>query len=101
MPSRVEPCGLNQMYACRYGTVPIVRSVGGLRDSIPDIGEEGGRGIRFDNFNVNDTSMAIYRATKVYGMPAVLTNLRRRITQVDFSWENSAGDYIRLYNELS
>ena len=65
MPSRVEPCGLNQMYACRYGTVPIVRSIGGLRNTIPDIGENGGRGIRFDHFTVEDVTMAVYRATRV------------------------------------
>jgi starch synthase len=101
MPSRVEPCGLNQMYACRYGTVPIVRSVGGLRDTIIDIGDQGGRGIRFNQFSVEDATMAIFRATKVYHNEEVLSNLRGRIMQVDFSWETSAGAYIRLYNELT
>jgi len=101
MPSRVEPCGLNQMYACRYGTVPIVRSVGGLSDTIPDIGVEGGRGIRFNNFTVEDASMAIFRAARVYGMPEVFGNLRKRITKVDFSWEKSSREYIQLYNELT
>ncbi|MEK7256072.1 MAG: glycogen/starch synthase, partial [Bacteroidota bacterium] len=101
MPSRVEPCGLNQMYACRYGTVPIVRSVGGLKDTIPDIGENGGRGIRFNHFSGDDAALAVYRATRVYANQEVFGNLRKRIMAVDFSWERSAGAYIRMYNELS
>lgn len=101
MPSRVEPCGLNQMYACRYGTVPIVRSIGGLRNTIPDIGEEGGRGIRFDNFSVEDASMAIYRAERVYRNEEVMPHLRQRIMNVDFSWERSAKDYMNMYDDLT
>ncbi len=101
MPSRVEPCGLNQMYACRYGTVPIVRSVGGLKDTITDIGDEGGRGIRFNNFSVEDASMAVFRATKVFENKEVLNGLRERITKIDFSWQSSAREYIRLYDSLS
>jgi starch synthase len=101
MPSRVEPCGLNQMYACRYGSIPIVRSVGGLKDTIVDIGDYGGRGIRFDQFSVEDTSTAVFRATKVYENKEVLSGLRERIIHADFSWERSAKDYIHLYNNLS
>jgi starch synthase len=101
MPSRVEPCGLNQMYACRYGSIPIVRSVGGLKDTIIDIGDQGGRGIRFNNFSVDDASMAVFRAVKVYNNPEVLTSLRERIMAVDFSWERSAKVYMQLYGELS
>ncbi|RME04041.1 MAG: glycogen synthase [Bacteroidetes bacterium] len=100
MPSRVEPCGLNQMYACRYGTVPIVRSVGGLKDTIPDIGEKGGRGIRFNQFTVEDASMAVYRAAKLYENTEALNKLRQHIMSVDFSWERSAKDYQRLYEEV-
>lgn len=101
MPSRVEPCGLNQMYACRYGTVPIVRSTGGLRNTIPDIGEEGGRGIRFNNFSVEDASMAIYRAERVYRNEEVMPHLRERIMKADFSWESSAKAYIDMYESLT
>ncbi len=101
MPSRVEPCGLNQMYACRYGTVPIVRSIGGLRNTIPDIGEKGGRGIRFDQLTADDAAMAIYRATQVYSNEEVFDNLRSRIMEVDFSWESSAQAYIEMYEGLS
>ncbi len=101
MPSRVEPCGLNQMYACRYGTVPIVRSIGGLKDTIIDIGDQGGRGIRFQQFSVDDAATAIYRATKLFANEEVFNNLRRRIMAVDFSWESSSKAYEQMYEELT
>ena len=103
MPSRVEPCGLNQMYACRFGTVPIVRAVGGLKDTIPDVGEAdgSGRGIRFNNFSVDDAFHAIYRAVQVYYSGNFYGMLRRRIMNVDFSWENSVNQYIGMYEELA
>lgn len=103
MPSRVEPCGLNQMYAMRYGTIPVVRSVGGLRDTVPDIGEPdgSGRGIRFDNFSIEDASMAIYRAAELYfNHHGIFTSTRERIMQIDFSWERAAGRYITMYDEM-
>ena len=102
MPSRVEPCGLNQMYAMRYGTIPIVRSVGGLRDTVPDVGEpdDRGRGIRFDHFNLDDAHHAVYRAVEVFRNQPFLDHLRHNIMQVDFSWERSAGSYIRIYEQL-
>lgn len=102
MPSRVEPCGLNQMYAMRYGTIPIVRSVGGLRDTVPDIGEPdgSGRGVRFDRFDADDVYMAVYRAAELYLYPEKIKALRQRIADIDFSWERSAGEYIEIYREL-
>ena len=102
MPSRVEPCGLNQMYAMRYGTVPVVRKVGGLRDTVPDIGEPNGsgRGIQFSNFTVEDAVLALYRATDLYRNTAFFHHLRQHIMQVDFSWERSAAEYAALYKEL-
>jgi glycogen synthase len=69
MPSRVEPCGLNQMYAMRYGTMPIVRSTGGLKDTVIDFGEEGGYGIRFDNVSVDDICVSVTRAVVLYKDP--------------------------------
>ena len=103
MPSRVEPCGLNQMYAMRYGTVPVVRSVGGLRDTVPDIGEpeQRGRGIRFDHFNLDDAHQAIWRSYELYQNKEAFDDVRQRIMNVDFSWENAAENYINIYNQLT
>ncbi|KGE89151.1 MAG: glycogen synthase [Phaeodactylibacter xiamenensis] len=102
MPSRVEPCGLNQMYAMRYGTLPIVRSVGGLKDTVPDIGvpNNEGRGIRFTHFNLDDGHIAIYRAVELFHNRAVFEDIRQRITEMDFSWERSAADYREVYEQM-
>lgn len=103
MPSRVEPCGLNQMYSMRYGTIPIVRSVGGLKDTVPDIGEpdQSGRGIRFDHFNVEDAAYAVYRAASLWhNNPDIVAALRQRIMALDFSWENAIARYIEVYNAI-
>lgn len=100
MPSRVEPCGLNQMYALRYGTVPIVRSTGGLKDSVIDFGEENGYGIRFNEPTVDDICVAISRAVELYQNTAHLQLLRKRMMALDFSWDQSAGQYIKLYQSL-
>ncbi len=103
MPSRVEPCGLNQMYAMRYGTVPMVRRTGGLRDTVTDIGEPGGKGfgLCFDNASVNDAVYAAGRAISWYhNTPEILAEARVRMMQIDHSWENSAQQYIDLYESL-
>ncbi|MCB0535755.1 MAG: glycosyltransferase, partial [Saprospiraceae bacterium] len=102
MPSRVEPCGLNQMYGMSYGTIPIVRAVGGLRDTVPDIGEPdgSGRGIQFTHFSLEDAYLALYRADRLYQDKAEFAAVRERITAVDFSWERAAREYINIYREL-
>ncbi|MEO6721604.1 MAG: glycogen synthase [Ferruginibacter sp.] len=100
MPSRVEPCGLNQMYAMRYGTVPIVRNTGGLRDTVIDYGEPGGYGILFNDATVWDITYSIHRALEMYNEPGLITETRKTIMAIDNSWENSAGQYINLYNSL-
>lgn len=100
MPSRVEPCGLNQMYAMRYGTVPIVRAVGGLKDTVADIGEPGGvgRGIRFDQATTGDIGYALHRASSMYHEhPDIMAVIRERIMAVDFSWEKSIEKYLQVY----
>jgi len=101
MPSRVEPCGLNQLYALRYGTVPIVRSVGGLKDTIKDLDKKGnGSGIRFDHFSVSSTFTAITRAVELYKNKKQFADIRKNIMRLDFSWEKSAAAYAEIYREL-
>jgi len=100
MPSRVEPCGLNQMYAMRYGTLPIVRNTGGLKDTVKDFGDGQGYGIRFNNAIVGDITQAIWRAVQVYQDPVLMAELRIRMMQLDFSWETSMQQYVKLYASL-
>jgi starch synthase len=100
MPSRVEPCGLNQMYAMRYGTVPIVRTTGGLKDTVIDFGDPDGYGIRFNNPIVGDITHAIWRAVQLYQEPVLVEELRKRMMRLDFSWETSMQQYLALYASL-
>lgn len=100
MPSRFEPCGLNQFYALRYGSIPIVRTVGGLLDSVVDINDENGNGIRFIHLSVEDILHAFERAHQVYQDKDKLHSLREFIMNQDFSWESSAKKYIALYEKL-
>jgi starch synthase len=100
MPSRVEPCGLNQMYAMRYGTIPIVRRTGGLRDTVKDFGEPGGYGICFNHAAVGDITHAIYRAVHLYEQPERVEEIRTQIMGLDFSWDTSAQGYIDVYQSL-
>jgi starch synthase len=100
MPSRVEPCGLNQMYAMRYGTIPIVRNTGGLRDTVIDYGDLGGYGIRFNDASVGDITYSIYRALDLYNDPKLLPKIINTIMELDFSWETSTGKYMELYKSL-
>ncbi len=100
MPSRVEPCGLNQMYAMRYGTVPIVRTTGGLKDTVKDFGDPDGYGIRFNNAIVGDITHAVWRAVQLYQEPLLMEEMRRRMMRLDFSWETSMQQYLDLYASL-
>lgn len=100
MPSRVEPCGLNQLYALRYGTVPMVRRTGGLIDTVIDFGDEGGYGICFNQSNTNDIVYSINRAITLYKNTAHLDLLRKRMMALDFSWTQSAKQYNQLYDSL-
>jgi starch synthase len=100
MPSRVEPCGLNQLFALRYGTLPIVRETGGLRDTVVDIGEEGGYGFRFARFTLDDALHAMERAWDLSQDPTRLARLRKRAISLDFSWQASTRRYTELYQSL-
>ena len=97
MPSRVEPCGLNQLYAMRYGTIPMVRSTGGLRDTVTDMGDPEGFGIRFDQASVGDIIYSIGRAIQVYQDKDQIGRMRKWMMQVDHSWENTVQQYDRVY----
>jgi starch synthase len=101
MPSRVEPCGLNQMYSMRYGTIPMVRVTGGLKDTVIDYGDEGGYGIRFLQTSATDIVNSVERAVGVYANTALLQLLRKRMMALDFSWDRSAKEYIDLYQSLN
>jgi len=96
MPSRVEPCGLNQMYAMRYGTIPIVRYTGGLKDTVADI-STGGSGLNFANATADDVVRAIKRALSIYHEKNVLKGLIINNMKFNFSWEESAKKYLHLY----
>lgn len=101
MPSRVEPCGLNQMFAMRYGTVPIVRAIGGLKDTVIDIREEGGYGITFHEFSLEAASDAINRAVVLYQDSKKYSTVLSTIMKLDFSWKRSAQEYIKMYKLLT
>lgn len=100
MPSRVEPCGLNQMYAMRYGTVPMVRRTGGLSDTVIDFEDEGGYGICYSQASVGDVLHAMSRALSLYDRKSLFNEVRERMMNVNNSWENSAQQYIQLYQSI-
>ncbi len=98
MPSQKEPCGLSQMIAMRYGTVPVVRETGGLKDSVPPNGVPGGRGFTFANYNADEMTDAIYRATRLYwDSREDWDNLVKYDMEGDYGWPASALEYRRLY----
>jgi starch synthase len=101
MPSRVEPCGLNQLYALRYGTIPMVRSTGGLKDTVKDFGEWEGYGIRFDQATVWDIVYSVGRAIDLYNNKTDLFKWMQSYSMgLDYSWDVSANRYIEMYKEL-
>ena len=103
MPSYYEPCGLNQIYSLRYGTVPIVRAVGGLEDTIVDNGAAAGgaaTGFKFRDYTETALLAAVRRALSVYANQSRWREIVRRGMRQDFSWEYSAGQYAALYRSL-
>lgn len=100
MPSRVEPCGLNQMYALRYGQIPIVRSIGGLKDTVIDIAEDDGFGICHEDVSVTSILSAVSRARALYKNQTAFKKIRKKIMSIDHSWNASANEYINLYKSL-
>lgn len=102
MPSRYEPCGLNQIYSLRYGTVPIVRAVGGLDDSIQQYNpaDGSGTGFKFQNFDAGEFYDAISTSMHFYGHTDHWQRIQRNGMAMDYSWERSAREYIQIYEQL-
>ena len=102
MPSQYEPCGLNQMYSLRYGTIPIVRKTGGLADSVThfDPATGTGTGIVFNDFDAAAMSWALDTAMNWYAQPALWDTIVHNAMRCDFSWETQANEYLKLFAEL-
>ena len=100
MPSKSEPCGLAQMVALRYGTIPIVRATGGLKDSIQDLGGEDGNGFTFQSYNAHDMLGAVKRALGLYSDKEAWQKVVVHAMECDFSWKKSAGEYIAMYRRI-
>jgi len=102
MPSRFEPCGLNQMYSLRYGTVPIVRAAGGLDDTIEDFdpATQRGNGFKFQEYRADRLLEKIHQAIDVFGDQSLWRILMSNGMLADFSWDTSARSYVELYQKL-
>jgi starch synthase len=101
MPSRFEPCGLNQMYSLRYGTIPVVRRTGGLCDSVIDLQEDAPRanGVKFTEYSSPALTKAVRKAMAIFGDPALLQHYRVNAMSADFSWERTADAYLATYEQ--
>jgi len=99
IPSRYEPCGLTQMYSLRYGTIPVVRSTGGLKDSIQEFDPDRleGNGFRFEAYEPQALLVALDRAISFYQRKPFWSKLKNNAFKSDFSWEKSAANYYELY----
>ena len=100
MPSKSEPCGLAQMIACSYATVPIVRAVGGLYDSIKSYPASDSNGFTFDNYNAHDFLFKIYEALELYKNTSEWDKLTLRAIKSDFTWNKSASKYMEIYSKI-
>ena len=103
MPSKSEPCGLSQMNAMRYGTVPVVHATGGLKDTVPGVDEngEGGLGFTFQSYNADDFMASLKRALALYNdKPEAFRALQKKEMETDFSWDVPAGKYMDLFEKM-
>ena len=100
MPSLFEPCGLSQLISLAYGTIPIVREVGGLKDTISSYNEfsNEGNGFSFWAYNASDMLYTVKRAVELYKNPKVWNSIVRKAMKCDYSWSSSADNYINVYN---
>ncbi len=103
MPSRFEPCGLNQMYSLRYGTIPIVRATGGLDDSVVDWSQNAktATGIKFSTYSSRSLAKAIRKALVLYSQPKLLAGCRQHAMIADFSWDRTVHEYLCIFKRLS
>ncbi len=99
MPSQFEPCGLNQMYSLRYGTIPVVRATGGLDDSVVDFQQDpkSADGIKFHEYSAQALAKAIRKALALYENPTLFKRFRRSAMKADFSWDKTIEQYLRVY----
>ncbi|MDR0951928.1 MAG: glycogen synthase [Oscillospiraceae bacterium] len=101
MPSRSEPCGLSQLIAMRYGSVPIVRAVGGLRDTVTNYGTENSGGFTFDDYTVRGMLGALDYALQIWRDPAAWRELMLGDLRRSFSWAAPAEEYIKMYEDIT
>ena len=101
MPSRYEPCGLGQMIAMRYGTLPVVNRTGGLADTVVDVSQDGGTGFVLEELTPAELVATLSRAHELLAEPAKLAEVRKRAMARDFSWKASAREYVKLYGQLT
>ncbi len=102
MPSRFEPCGLNQMYSLRYGTIPVVRATGGLDDSVIDFNQSAvtANGIKFYEYTSRALAKAIRKALAIYARPELFRQFRRNAMKADFSWNKTVTEYLKIYGRI-
>ena len=102
MPSRFEPCGLNQMYSLRYGTIPIVRATGGLDDSVIDYGEQTDKanGIKFYEYTSRALAKAMRKSLAIYAQPDLMRQYRQNAMKADFSWRKTVEEYLEAYGTV-
>jgi len=102
MPSKYEPCGLNQMYSLAYGTIPIVRATGGLDDTVTNFSENTGRGngVKFRDYSSQAMARALRKMVTIYKRNKPMAKLRQNAFACDFSWERSAKEYLKLYRRI-
>ena len=102
MPSNYEPCGIGQLIAMRYGTIPVVRETGGLKDTVTQFSNKTGEGTGylFQNYNAHEMMYAVKRAIRECSTLEIWQKIVRNAMQADFSWKKSAGEYKALYEKL-
>lgn len=99
MPSRYEPCGLNQIYSMKYGAIPVVRATGGLENTVEPFDGRAGTGFKFTKYSADAMLSAIRQAVEAYHRPSAWGQVMRNCMQKDFSWPVSAAEYLKIYEE--